>query len=65
MIQHDAHLSTPNYKNADRVMMVICTYPKRQVMEILPYSNAMHFVSVFFLTNSIMQYYTTILPIAQ
>ncbi len=48
MIQHDAHLSTPNYKNADRVMMVFCTYPKRQVMEILSYGNATHFVSVVF-----------------
>ncbi len=48
MIQHDAHLSTPNYKNADRVMMVFYMYPKRQVMEILPYDNAMHFVSVVF-----------------
>ncbi len=48
MIQHDAHLSTPNYKNADRVMMVFCTYPKRQVMEIVPYGNAIHFVSVVF-----------------
>jgi hypothetical protein len=36
MIQHDAHLSTPNYKNADRVMMMFYTYPKRQVTEILP-----------------------------
>jgi hypothetical protein len=33
MIQHDAHLSTPNYKNADRVMMVFCMCPKRQVTE--------------------------------
>ncbi len=28
MIQHYTHLSTPNCKNADRVMMVFCTYPK-------------------------------------
>jgi hypothetical protein len=48
MIQLDAHLSTPNYKNADRVMLVFCTYPKRQVTEILPYGNATHFVSVVF-----------------
>jgi hypothetical protein len=48
MIQHDAHLSTPNYMNADRVMMVFCTYPKRQVTEILPYGNATHFVSIVF-----------------
>jgi hypothetical protein len=48
MIQHDALLSTPNYSNADRVMMVFCTYPKRQVMEILPYGNATHFVSIVF-----------------
>jgi hypothetical protein len=48
MIQHDAHLSTPNYKNTDRVMMVFCTYPKRQVTEILSYGNATHFVSVVF-----------------
>jgi hypothetical protein len=48
IIQHDAHLSIPNCKNADRVMMVFCTHPKRQVTEILPYGNAMHFVSVVF-----------------
>jgi hypothetical protein len=48
MIQHDAHLSTPNYKNADRVMMAFCTYPKRQVTEILPYGNATQFVSIVF-----------------
>ncbi len=46
MIQHDTHLSTPNYKNADRVMMVFCTYPKRQVKEILPYGDTTRFVSV-------------------
>jgi hypothetical protein len=48
MIQHDAHLSIPNYKNADRVMMIFCTYPKRQVTEILLYGNSTHFVSVAF-----------------
>jgi hypothetical protein len=48
MIQHAIHLSIPNYKNADRVMMVFCTYPKRQVTEILPYGDATHFVSVVF-----------------
>ncbi len=48
MIQHDAHLSTLNYKNADRVMVVFFMYPKRQVMEILTYADAMHFVSVVF-----------------
>jgi hypothetical protein len=48
MIQDDAHLSTPNYKNDDRVMMVFCTCPKRQVTEIFPYGNATHFVSVVF-----------------
>jgi len=46
MVQHDAHITTPSYKNSDRVLMVFTPYPNNPVNEIIPYGDTMHFVSV-------------------
>jgi hypothetical protein len=46
VIQHDAHITTPKYKNTDRVLMVFTPYPNNPVNEILPYGSTTHFVSV-------------------
>jgi hypothetical protein len=46
MVQHDAHITTPKYKNSDRVLMVFTPYPNNPLNEIRPYGNATHFVSV-------------------
>jgi hypothetical protein len=45
MVEHDAHITTPKYKNSDRVLMVFTPYPNNPLNEILPYGNATHFVS--------------------
>jgi hypothetical protein len=46
LAQHDAHITTPNYKSSDRVLLVFTPYPKNPVSEILPYGNITHFLSV-------------------
>ncbi len=46
MVQHDAHIATPKYKNSDRVFMVFTPYPNNPVNEILPYGSTTHFLSV-------------------
>jgi hypothetical protein len=46
MVQHDAHMTIPNYKNSDRVKMVFTPYPNNPVTEILSYGDTTHFVSV-------------------
>jgi hypothetical protein len=46
MVQHDAHIRTPPYKNFDRVMMVYTPYPDNPVNVMLPFGDKMHFVSV-------------------
>jgi len=46
LAQHDAHITTPNYKSSDRVLLVFTPYPNKPVNEILPYGNTTHFVSV-------------------
>jgi hypothetical protein len=46
LAQHDAHITTPNYKSSDRVLLVFTLYPNKPVNEILPYGNTTHFVSV-------------------
>ena len=46
MVQHDAHITTPNFKNSDRVLMVFTPYPNNPVNEILPYGDTTHVVSV-------------------
>ena len=40
LLQHDAHISIPNYKSSDRIMMVTTAYPNEQVKEIRPYGSA-------------------------
>ncbi len=45
MVEHDAHITTPKYKNSDRVLMVFTPYPNNPLNEILPYGNVTHFVS--------------------
>jgi hypothetical protein len=46
MVQHDAHITTPTYKNSDRVKMVFTSYPDNPVKVILPFGDKTHFVSV-------------------
>ena len=46
LVQHDAHITTPNYKNSDQVLMVFVPYPNNPVKEMLPYSDTTHFVPV-------------------
>ncbi len=46
LVKHDAHITTPNYKSSDRVLMVYTPYPNKPVNEILPYGSTTHFVSV-------------------
>jgi hypothetical protein len=46
MVQHDTHITTPPYKNSDRVMMVYNPYPDNPVNVILPFGDKTHFVSV-------------------
>jgi hypothetical protein len=46
VVQHDAHITTPKYKNTDHVLMVFTPYPNNPVNEILPYGSTTHFVSV-------------------
>jgi len=46
LVQHDAHITTPNYKNSDQVLMVFVPYPNNPVKEMLPYSHTTHFVPV-------------------
>jgi len=46
--QHDAHISIPNYKSSDRLMMVFTPYPNKPVYEILPYGKMTHFVPVVY-----------------
>jgi hypothetical protein len=46
LLQHDAHISIPNYKSSDRLMMVFTPYPNKPVNEILPYGKMTHFVPV-------------------
>ena len=46
LVSHDAHITTPNYKTSDRVLLVYTPYPNKPVNEILPYGSTTHFVSV-------------------
>ncbi len=46
LVKHDAHITTPNYKSSDHVLMVFTPYPNKPVNEILPYGDRSHFVSV-------------------
>ena len=46
MVQHDAHITTPNFKDSDRELMVFTPYPNNPVNEILPYGDTTHVVSV-------------------
>jgi hypothetical protein len=46
MVQHDAHITTPYYKNSNRVLMVFTPYPNNPVNEILPHGDRTNFVSV-------------------
>jgi len=48
LLQHDAHISIPNYKSSNRLMMVFTPYPNKAVNEILPYGSTTHFVSVVY-----------------
>jgi len=48
LLQHDAHISIPNYKTSDRIMMVFTPYPNKPVNKILPYGDTTHFVSVVY-----------------
>ena len=45
VVQHDAHITTPKYKNSDHVLMVFTPYPNNPLNEILPHGNTTHFVS--------------------
>ena len=46
MVQHDAHITTPYYKNSNWVLMVFTPYPNNPVNEILPHGDRTNFVSV-------------------
>ena len=46
LTQHDAHITTPNYKSSNRVLLVFTPYPNKPVSAFLPYGNITHFVSV-------------------
>ncbi len=46
LVKHDAHITMPNCKSSDRVLMVFTPYPNKPVNEILPYGSMTHFVSV-------------------
>ncbi len=46
MVQHDAHMTTPNYQTSNQVMIMFTPYPNKPVTEILPYGDRTHFVSV-------------------
>jgi hypothetical protein len=46
VVQHDAHITTPKYKNSDRVLMVFTPHPNNPLNEIHPHGNTTHFVSV-------------------
>jgi hypothetical protein len=46
VVQHDAHIVTPKYKNSDSVKMVFTPYPNNPVNEILPHGSTTNFVSV-------------------
>ena len=46
VVQHGAHITTPKYKNSDRVLMVLTPYPNNPVNEIIPFGDMTHFVSV-------------------
>ncbi len=48
LLQHDAHISIPNYKSSYRLMMVFTPYPNKPVNEILPYGSMTNFVSVVY-----------------
>ncbi len=51
MIQHDAHMTIPLFKNEDQIMMISTLYPNKLILEILGYGATMHFVSVVFNTD--------------
>ncbi len=55
IVQHDAHISIPNYKSSDRIMLVTTAYPNEQVKETRPYSSATHFVSIMIVVESCMK----------
>ena len=61
VVQHDAHITTPNYKNSNRVLMVFTPYPNNPVNEIIPFGDMTHFVSVVWNRQHIIQYCITIL----
>ena len=46
MVQHEAHMTTPNYQTSNRVMIMFTPYSNKPVTEILPYGDRTHFVSV-------------------
>ncbi len=51
MIQHDAHMTIPPFKNEDRIMMVSTPYPHKPILNVLGYGDTTHFVSVVFNTD--------------
>ncbi len=51
MIQHDAHMTIPPFKNEDRIMMVSTPYPNKPILEVLGYGATTHYVSVVFNTD--------------
>jgi len=46
LVQHDAHITTPKFKNSHQLLMVFVPYPNNPVKKILPYGDTTHFVSV-------------------
>jgi hypothetical protein len=46
LVKHAAHITMPNYKSSNRVLMVFTPYPNKPVNEILPYGSMTNFVSV-------------------
>jgi hypothetical protein len=59
LVNHDAHITTPNYKRSDRVLLVYTPYPNNPVNEILPYGSTTHFFLLCGIDN-IMLYCITI-----
>jgi hypothetical protein len=46
LVEHDAHMSTPPFPTAAKVMMVYNAYPNAPITLILGYGEATHFVSI-------------------
>jgi hypothetical protein len=52
MIQHDAHVIIPPFKNEDPIMMASTPYPNKPILEVLGYGDMMHFISIIFNTEN-------------